>query len=177
MCLHLNLNQDRSDHETHTAEVVRQLIDTFYELNASRTPLSDFLPILDHEGFYMELAGTDIRFVGMAGLGDHQIGKLIFFDQEFHLQDIQVDLAGDTATSRTRAEWHASTWTSPDPCSQRIKVALRHTWQGGRADNDSRPILLGHVCEEFHYLPGFAPKDQARDFHLTQDDGAAEPEG
>ena len=159
-----------------TAEMVRQLIETFFELNASRAPLTDFLPILDHEGFSMELVGTDIRFVGMAGLGDHQIGKLIFFDQEFHLQNIQVDLAGDNATARTKAEWHASTWTSPDPYSHRIKVALRHTWHVGRAEDDSRPILLGQVGEEFHYLPGFAPKDRAREFHLTQDNEAAEPE-
>ena len=151
-----------------TADVVRQLIETFYKLNSDRAPLTAFLPIVDHEGFFMELAGTDIRFTGIAGLGDHQMGKLIFFDQEFHLQDIQVEADGDRAVARTRAQWHASTWTSPDPCSHRIKVALRHTWHVGRAKDDSRPVLLGHVCEEFHYLPGFAPKEQAKEFHLTQ---------
>lgn len=152
-----------------TDKIVQNLIELFWKLNAGRAPLSDFLSIVDAEGFFMELAGTDIRFSGIAGLGDHQIGKLIFFDQEFILLDIQVDVEGDTALARTSAQWHASTWTSPDPCSHRIKVALRHTWYVGRARDDSRPILLGHVCEEFHYLPGFAPKDQAKEFHLTQD--------
>jgi hypothetical protein len=152
-----------------TEKIVQNLIESFWKLNAGRAPLSDFLPIVDHEGFFMELAGTDIRFSGIAGLGDHQIGKLIYFDQEFILLDIQIDMDADTALARTRAQWHASTWNSPDPYSHRIKVALRHTWYVGRAKDDLRPILLGHVCDEFHYLPGFAPKDQAKEFHLTQD--------
>ncbi len=152
-----------------SAKIVQDLIETFWELNASRAPLKDFLPILDHEGFFMELAGTDIRFVGIAGLGDHQMGKLIYFDQKFILHDIQVEPGLDTALARTKAEWQASMWTSPAPYSQRIKVMLLHTWHVGRAKEDSRPILLGHVCEEFHYLPGFAPKEQAKEFHLTQE--------
>jgi hypothetical protein len=56
-----------------TAEIVQNLIESFWKLNADRAPLSDFLPIVDHEGFFMELAGTDVRFSGIAGLGDHQI--------------------------------------------------------------------------------------------------------
>ncbi|CAG35788.1 unknown protein [Desulfotalea psychrophila LSv54] len=152
-----------------TLKIVQELIESFYELNAGRALLRDFLPILDHEGFFMELAGTDIRFLGIAGLADHQMGKLIFFDQKFILLDIEVKLDGDTALAQTNAEWHASTWSSPDPYSHRIKVALLHTWHVGRAKDDSRPILLGHVCEEFHYLPGFAPKEQAKEFHLTQE--------
>jgi hypothetical protein len=152
-----------------TPKIVQELVETFWELNASRAPLTDFLPILDHEDFFIKLAGTDIHFKGIAGLGDHQIGKLGFFDQKFILLNIEVDVDGDTAVARTQGEWHASTWTSPDPASQRLKVALRHTWQVGRAKDDSRPILLGHVCDEFHYLPGFAPKERAKDFHLTQD--------
>ena len=152
-----------------TAKIVQDLIESFWKLNASRAPLIDFLPIVDHEGFFMKLEGTDICFSGIAGLGDHQMGKLIYFDQEFILLDIQVEVNGDTALAQTRAQWHASTWTSPDPYSHRIKVALLHTWHVGRAEDDLRIILLGHVCEEFHYLPGFAPKDQAKEFHLTQD--------
>jgi len=87
-----------------TPEIVQNLIESFWEFNASRAPLCDFLPIVDQTNFFMELAGTDIRFSGIAGLGDHQIGKLIFFDQEFILQDIQVKLAQNTALARTKAE-------------------------------------------------------------------------
>ena len=113
-----------------TAEMVRQLIETFFELNASRAPLTDFLPILDHEGFSMELVGTDIRFVGMAGLGDHQIGKLIFFDQEFHLQNIQVDLAGDNATAGPRPNGMRPPGPVPIPTAtaSRLRFATPGTW-------------------------------------------------
>ena len=101
-----------------TAKIVQNLIVSFWKLNAGRAPLSDFLPIVDHEGFFMELAGTHVHFSGIAGLGDHQMGKVIFFDQEFILLDIQVQVDGDTALARTKAQWHASTWTSPDPYSK-----------------------------------------------------------
>lgn len=94
-----------------TDEIVQNLIKSFWKLNAGRVPLSDFLPIVDHEGFFMELAGTDIRFSGIAGLGDHQIGKLIYSDKEFILLDFQIDVDGDTALARTRAQGNASTWT------------------------------------------------------------------
>jgi hypothetical protein len=39
------------------AEIVQNLVESFWKLNASRAPLCDFLPIVDHEGFFMELAG------------------------------------------------------------------------------------------------------------------------
>jgi hypothetical protein len=145
-----------------TAEIVQNLIESFWKLNAGRAPLSDFLPIVDHEGFFMELAGTDVRFSGIAGLGDHQMGKLIFFDQEFILLDIQIEVDGDTALARTKAQWHASTWTSPDPYSQRIKVALLHTWYVGRAKDDSRPSFWATCAKSFTICPALHPRNRQR---------------
>ena len=50
----------------------------FNELNVSRAPISDFLPIIDSENLIIQMRDSDIIFNGVAGLADHQMGKMYY---------------------------------------------------------------------------------------------------
>ncbi len=149
-----------------TKREVRAVIQAFWDLNASRAPIKAFEEIVDIENLSITMRGTDIAFHGIAGFADHQIGKLIFFDQRFVLKKIDITLKGDTASAKTEGRWHASTWSSPAPYSHELIAELKHTWDIIRCPKTGRALMRGHVCEKLKYLPGHGPEDQPQDFHL-----------
>ncbi|MEM1058961.1 MAG: hypothetical protein AAGK14_06910 [Verrucomicrobiota bacterium] len=150
-----------------TKREVRAVITAFWELNASRAPIKAFEEIVDTENLSITMRGTDIAFHGIAGFADHQIGKLIFFDQKFVLRKLESTINGGEATARTEARWHARTWTSPAPYSHELIADLRHTWTLRRCPRTGRALMRGHVCERLKYRPGHGPEDTPKDFHLT----------
>ncbi|CEK11318.1 hypothetical protein [Legionella hackeliae] len=142
-----------------------QVIKKFNVLNASRAPISDFVGIIDLENFELRLRGSDIFFKGIAGFADHQIGKLIYFDQSFDCELQSSQQEGNKITVATKGVWYAKTWQSPAAYSQQLIADLTHTWELEKKTNGALLIVV-HICETFAYRKGHAPGDIAKDFHL-----------
>lgn len=145
-----------------------QIIETFNFLNASRAPMTSFLHIIDCEQFEIRLRGSDILFKGIAGFADHQIGKLIYFDQAFECELLRSRIENNQITVETKGAWHARTWQSPAAYSQQLIADMTHTWILAKKTDDAPLVIISHVCESFAYRPGYSPEDDVvRDFHLT----------
>jgi hypothetical protein len=153
-----------------TEKEVRHVILEFFELNASRAPIKAFEEILDIESFEIVVQGTDISFKGIAGLADHQIGKLIFFDQRFETEFIDITIHDDHAVAKTKDRWHASQWQSPAPTSHRLIADLDHTWKVVRSERTGKALLTYHSADTWKYLPGHAPEEAPKEFHLVTGD-------
>jgi hypothetical protein len=153
-----------------TEEEVRNVILAFFELNASRAPIKAFEEILDLESFEIVVRGTEIAFKGIAGLADHQIGKLIFFDQRFETEFTAITIHDDHALAKTKDRWHASVWQSPAPYSRRLIADLDHTWKVVRCERTRRALLTFHSADTWKYLPGHAPEEAPKEFHLVTGD-------
>jgi len=150
-----------------TKREVKDVIVRFNELNAGRAPIKAFEDIVDVENLYIRMRGTDIDFRGLAGFADHQIGKLVFFDQRFSLTKCEPAIKGGAAKVKTEGRWYARTWTSPAANSHELIAELKHTWEVFRCPETGRAKILGHVCERLKYLPGHGPRDTPKDFHFT----------
>jgi hypothetical protein len=150
-----------------TKREVRDVIRRFFELNAGRAPIKAFEEILDCERFEVRVKGTDIAFIGIAGLADHQIGKLIFFDQRFETKSWDIAIHSDHATAKTLDRWHASVWQSPAPRSHQLIAELVHTWKIIRSEKTGKAILRFHSADTWKYLAGHAPEEVPAEFHLT----------
>lgn len=148
------------------AEEAFAIILTFNHLNASRAPIAAFEAIIDIVRFEIGVRGSDIYFKGIAGLADHQIGKLIYFDQHFDCELLRHEQEGKQITVHTKGAWHARLWQSPAGYSQQLIADMTHTWVLSRQTKDSPLLILSHVCESFAYRQGYSPADKAEDFHL-----------
>ena len=150
---------------THDEKDAFKIVEQFNHLNASRAPISDFLPIVDTENLIITLRGSDIVFKGIAGFADHQIGKLIYFDQKFECELVKSEIQDDQITLSTKGAWYARIWQSPAPYSQQLIADLSHTWIL-KKNKRSTYVIVIHICEHFKYRDGFSPHDMAEDFHL-----------
>lgn len=148
------------------AEETFAIIQRFNHLNASRAPMVEFLTIIDAERFEIRLRGSDIHFKGIAGFADHQIGKLIYFDQHFDCELVGSEQEGNQVTVHTKGAWHARLWQSPAAYSQQLIADMTHTWILSRQSADAPLLIISHVCESFSYRKGYSPVDKADDFHL-----------
>lgn len=157
---------------------VRDLILTFWRLNAEKAPASEFAPIIGDD-FALVAVDADgeevVRFDGMRGLEEHQAGKEVYFDQRFTLRSFACELQGDQAIAKTTGLWECIHREPGVATSETLKADLAHTWHARRSPETGRPLLSLHVCTYFQYLPGFAPAqthDDAstdREFHLDFD--------
>jgi hypothetical protein len=151
-----------------TKREAKAVILRFWDLNASRAPIKAFEDIVDCENFEIILAGTVIAFKGIAGLADHQMGKLIFFNQRFELKSIHTRIADDgRAISKTEGVWYAAYWQSPAATSHELIADLKHTWTVVRSEKSGKPVLLRHVCDKLTYRRSHGPIEAPKDFHLT----------
>ena len=137
----------------------------FNELNVSRAPISDFLPIIDSENLIIQMRDSDIIFNGVAGLADHQMGKIIFFDQELDCELIKHKVNNQQLTIFTKGVWYARTWQPPAPYSQVLMADLKHRWELKKTKNDGF-VIVTHTCEYFKYRDAHGPQDMSKDFHL-----------
>ena len=90
-----------------TRDEVRSVIETFWRLDADKAHLADFLPIMDDEFVIRAVseAGEEVvRFDGLAGLEDHQDGKMDIFDEVFELTSFRFD-TGPVAIAHTTCVW------------------------------------------------------------------------
>jgi hypothetical protein len=150
-----------------TEDEVRDVILAFFDLNASRAPIKAFEEILDCENFEIVVQATDVSFKGIAGLADHQIGKLIFFDQRFEAKFVEITIHDDHAIAKTDDRWEASVWQSPAAYSRRLIAELTHTWKVVRSEETGKAVLRFHSADTWKYLPGHAPEEAPKEFHLT----------
>jgi hypothetical protein len=158
-----------------TGDEVRELILTFWRLNAAKAPAADFIPILD-DGFALVATNPEgeevARFEGLSGLDEHQAGKEVYFDQEFTLRSFEVELQGERSVAHTTGLWECIHCEPGMARSESLKADLRHTWYARRSPHGGRPVLSLHVCTYFQYVPGFEPAPPAksmpndREFHL-----------
>jgi hypothetical protein len=161
-----------------TETEVRELILTFWRLNAAKAPVADFMPILA-DGFALVATGPDgeevARFDGLSGLEEHQAGKEVYFDQRFTLRSFEVELDSESAVARTTGLWECIHCEPGMAWSEPLKADLAHTWYACRSPESGQAVLTLHVCTYFQYVPGFEPappKDDgssSREFHLDFD--------
>ena len=150
-----------------TKKEVRTIILKFCELNAGRAPISAFASIIDVENFELKLLGTDVDFHGIAGFADHQMGKLIYFDQRFILKSMTIIIKPDRAIAKTGFIWEARHWVPPAANSELLKAYVHQTWTVKRSPKAGHPTITSHIADKFKYLKGFAPHEQSEgDFHL-----------
>jgi hypothetical protein len=158
-----------------TGGEVRNLVLTFWRLNAAKAPMADFVPILD-DGFALvavdDKGDEVVRFDGLAGLEEHQYGKQIYYDQRFRLGSYDVDIDQDRAVARTTGEWRARHCEPRMARSEQLRADLAHIWHARRLPQGSAVLTL-HICTYFQYQPGFAPvaanETAAREIHLDFD--------
>jgi hypothetical protein len=161
-----------------TETEVRDVILTFWRLNAEKAPVSDFIPILD-EGFALvavDASGEEVaRFDGLEGLEEHQAGKEIYFDQRFTLRSLDCELQENRAVAQTTGLWECIHCEPGMARSEPLKAELGHTWYSRRSVETGRALLSLHVCTYFRYVPGFEPTPASdaisadREFHLDFD--------
>jgi len=150
-----------------TEEEARHVVMQFFDLNANRAPVKAFEDIVDCENLEIVLEGTDVAFHGIAGFADHQIGKLIFFDQRFELDSIKTENDDQgNAVLRTTGVWYASTWQSPAAQSHQLIADLEHTWTIVRNERSGQAVLRRQICERLEYRAGHAPQAVPLEFHL-----------
>ena len=90
-----------------TEDEVRDVIETFWRLDADKAHLAEFLPIMDDEFVIraVDEAGEEVvRFDGLARLEDHQDGKMDIFDEAFELTSLRVD-PGPVTVAHTSCVW------------------------------------------------------------------------
>ena len=142
-----------------TEDEVRDVIETFWRLDAGKAHLADFLPIMDDEFVIRAVddAGAEVvRFDGLAGLEDHQDGKMDIFDEAFELTALRLDPGAVTA-AHTTSVW---TFRRREPRAPRSEVCvadLSHIWQFRRHPTRGRAVMTGHTCIRFEFRPGQAP--------------------
>lgn len=142
------------------------IVKQFNFLNASRAPISKFIEILDIENFEIRLRGSDIVFKGIAGFADHQISKLIYFDQKFDCELQKSTQEGNEIILNTIGVWYARTWNPPAAYSQQLIADLSHTWRLVKKTEKAPLIIVSHICETFAYRKGYSPIEVAKEFHL-----------
>ena len=157
---------------------VRDVILTFWRLNADKAPASEFAPIVD-DGFALVAVNASgeevVRFDGLSGLEEHQAGKEVYFDQRFTLRSFACELQGDRAVAKTTGLWECIHCEPGMARSEPLKADLGHTWYARRSPKTGRALLSLHVCTYFQYVPGFKPAPEAndapadREFHLDFD--------
>jgi hypothetical protein len=150
-----------------TKREVRDVILEFFEVNASRAPITAFEKILDGEPLRDPGEGKRHCLIGIAGLADHQIGNLIFFDQRFENKSMTPTIHSDHAMVETLDRWHASIWQGPAARSHRLNAELVHTWKIIRSEKTGNAVLRFHSADTWKYLPGHAPEQAPAEFHLT----------
>jgi hypothetical protein len=156
---------------------VRDVILTFWRLNADKAPASAFLPILD-EGFALIATNPQgeevVRFDGVSGLEEHQAGKEVYYDQRFTLRSFDLRFEDDRAVAQTTGLWECIHCEPGMARSEPLKADLAHTWYARRSPESGRAVLSLHVCTYFNYVPGFEPARADgtpgdREFHLDFD--------
>jgi hypothetical protein len=113
------------------------------------------------------LPNSDVKFQGIAGLADHQIGKLVFFDQKFDCDLINSETKEHEITISTKGVWYAKSWQIPSAYSQKLIADVSHTWILERKNVPATFVIVTHICETFSYRKNYAPTDVKPDFHLT----------
>jgi hypothetical protein len=139
---------------------IADLIETFWRLDSAKVHLADFLPIMD-EGFFIRAVDTEgrevARFDGLAGLEDHQNGKMDMFDEQFRLSSLDYQLTGDTVVAHTTATWSFRYRVARAATSTACVADLTHEWYLRRHPVRLQPVMTGHTCTHFAYRPGQAP--------------------
>jgi hypothetical protein len=142
-----------------TADDVRDVIETFWRLDADKAHLAEFLPIMDDEFVIraVDEAGEEVvRFDGLAGLEDHQDGKMDIFDEAFELTALRVD-PGPVTSAHTSCVWTFRRREARAPRSEVCVADLSHIWQLRRHPTHGRAVMTGHTCIRFEFRPGHAP--------------------
>jgi hypothetical protein len=142
-----------------TEDEVRDVIETFWRLDADKAHLAEFLPIMDDEFVIraVDEAGEEVvRFDGLAGLEDHQDGKMDIFDEAFELTSLRVD-PGPVTVAHTSCVWAFRRRESRAPRSEVCVADLSHIWQLRRHPTRRRAVMTGHTCIRFEFRPGHAP--------------------
>lgn len=151
-----------------TKKEVKDVILKFCDLNAGRAPISAFAPIIDVEKFELKLLGTDIAFYGIGGFADHQMGKLVYFDQRFILKSMKTTIKSDYAIAVTSFIWEARHWEPPAAFSELLRAYVRQSWKIVRSSKTQSAMIVSHIADKFKYLKGYSPGDKRpEDFHLT----------
>jgi hypothetical protein len=139
---------------------IQGVIETFWRLDAGKAHLAEFLPIMD-EGFYLRAVdshGREVaRFDGLAGLEDHQDGKMDMFDEEFLLESLDINRTGRSVVAYTAAVWTFRHRVPRAPTSSMCAADLAHEWYLRRHPERLSPVMTGHTCTHFEYRPGQAP--------------------
>jgi hypothetical protein len=158
-----------------TETEVREVILTFWRLNADNAPASEFAPIIDEDFALVAVnpSGEEVvRFEGLRGLEEHRAGKEIYFNQRFTLRSFDCEFHDDRAIAKTRGLWECMHSEPGMPRPEPLKADLAHTWYARRSPKTGRAVLSLHVCTYFQYLPGFEPAQNPdgtstdREFHL-----------
>ncbi len=154
---------------------VQAVIETFWRLDATKAHLVEFLTIMD-EGFFIRAVdsqGQEVaRFDGLAGLEDHQDGKMDMFDEEFHLQSLEFEPRDTAFVAHTTSTWNFR-HRPPRASASAVCVAdLAHEWYLRRHPARLTPVMTGHTCTSFVFRPGQAPPSPS-DRQAVKDSSAA----
>lgn len=143
-----------------TEDEVRDVIETFWRLDAGKAHLADFIPIMD-EGFVIRAVdehGAEVaRFEGLAGMEDHQDGKMDFFDEEFTLGSLTITQPGTAVIVHTTAVWSFRHRAPRAATSEWCVADLEHEWYLRRHPDRLTAVMTGHTCTKFAFRPGQAP--------------------
>ena len=141
-----------------TAEEATKIIFEWARLHDLQAGLSEFMPYIAEEGFYMRFDGNE--WIGYSDFEKHQIMKRRFFNEVHEYYDIDIVEGDEKTTATTKMNWAAHYRPENSPKSQLIKAYLEHLWEFRRCQKTGRPYMQGHSVELFEYIEGFAPDEE-----------------
>lgn len=143
-----------------TEQEVLEVLLAFWRFDAEKAHLADSIPIMD-DGWFIRAVDPDgqeiLRMEGLAGLEDHQEGKMDHFDEEFVLDTFECEIDGDTATAWTTSQWHFRYRKARKSRSSQCCADLAHEWQVRRHPERGMVVMSSHTCTHFAFRPGEAP--------------------
>ena len=140
-----------------TEDEVRDVIEAFWRLDADKAHLVEFLPIMDDEFVIRAVseAGEEVvRFDGLAGLEDHQDGKMDIFDEAFELTSLRVEVGpGHHRAHDERVDVPAA--RAPRAAQRILRCRpVRMCGSCAFTRHGDGPVMTGHTCTRFEFRPG-----------------------
>lgn len=130
-----------------TKNKIEELVINWYKCLDVHAPLIEVLGFLAKDGLEMRFPESTIRTeTEFAGWYETVTNK--FFDEAHDPKITSMDIVGDTANVQVLVNWKASTWTPPEPCSEKLNFDAYQTWVVKEEEKTGKPLILTYIVDK-----------------------------
>ncbi|MBP1466980.1 nuclear transport factor 2 family protein [Candidatus Chloroploca sp. M-50] len=147
-----------SDSTTLTEAAIRRFVAAWYEALDFHVPIEQAYALLADEGLNMQFPDGDIRDYNSFKTWYDRVTNL-FFDENHYVQQVEMQIDGDTAVLDVIVGWQASWWEAPAAKSKRVSMDATQRWTVRSSDKNAFGMVIeiyNATVEPFKYAPGFA---------------------